>query len=89
MLKEFVVLVGLLVCMFFFVPQMASVYGGGIGISLFVFIGFLVYGGFHCKWLLDNRGWDDALLFLLFLLLTVIVGSVVIWLLVPYPWQQV
>ena len=89
MLKEIAILLGLLVCMFFFVPVMTSSYPiQGIGmLSLFGFIGFLLYGGFHSKWLLDNHGRDDALLFLLILLLTIIVGSLVIWLLVPF--QQV
>jgi len=63
-------------------------WSGGV-VPLFAFIGFLLYGSFHCKWLLDNHGEKYAMLFLVVLLVTVIVGSLAIWLLIHFPLQQV
>jgi hypothetical protein len=90
MLKEIAVLFGILVCMFFFVPFLTHppIISYGIGtIPLLVFIGFLLYGIFHFKWLLDNHGRNSAVLFLVILLVTIIVGFLSIWLLVPFPQQ--
>ena len=88
MLKETVILVGLLVCMFFFVPLLTHppIISYRIGfIPLLAFSGFLMYGAFHFKWLLDNHGRKNALLFMAIILVTIIVGFLAIWLLVPYP----
>ena len=88
MLKEIVILIGLLVCMFFFIPALLHppiiLYGIGT-LPLLAFIGFLMYGALHFKWLLDNHGRKKAVLFLAILLVTIIVGFPTIWLLVPYP----
>jgi len=92
MLKEIAILIGLLVCMFFFVPALMHppLINYEIGIlPLLAFIGFLLYGAFHFKWLLDNHSKKYAVLYLVFLLITTIVGSLTIWLLVPFPIQQV
>jgi hypothetical protein len=90
MLKELVILIGLLVCMFFFVPALSRFPIVNYEIAtlpLFAFIGFLLYGAFHFKWLLDNHGRKYAVLFLLILLVTIIVGFLTLWLL--FPIQQV
>jgi len=88
MLKEIAILVGLVVCMFFFVPFLTHppiiMYEIGI-IPLLVFIGFLLYAASHFKWILNNGSRKYALLFLVLLLVTIIVGLPTIWFLVPYP----
>ena len=84
MLKEIVILIGLLVCLYFFIPPFMDppILSTTIpSISLLAFIGFLLYGAFHFKWLLVNHGRKYAVLFLVILLVTVFVGSFTIWLL--------
>jgi len=87
MLKEIVILIGLLVCMYFFIPPFMDppILSSNVPyLPMFAFIGFLLYGAFHFKWLLDNHGRKYAVLFLVILLATVIVGSISIWLLFSY-----
>jgi hypothetical protein len=87
-MKEIVILAGLLVCMFFFVPVLTHppiiLYEIGT-LPLLAFIGLLLYGAFHSRKLLNNHGRKNALLFLAIMLVTTIVGFLTIWLLVPYP----
>jgi len=86
MLKEFAILLGILGCMFFFVPNLTHppIFRIEVGmLPFFAFIFLLLYSAFHCKWLLDNRGERQAVLFLTILVVTTIDGFLVIWLLVP------
>ena len=88
MLKELVielaVLAGLVFCMLFFVPALMypltfELRGGPL--SIFGFIGLIVYSIFHLKRLLNDKKTKHAIFFMTFLIATIVISSITFWIL--------
>jgi hypothetical protein len=85
MLKELLILLGLLGCMFFLIPALAHPPLLDFETGMFPFFAFIIllgYSAFHFKTLLDNNKRKRAVSFALVLLATVIIGFAIILLVV-------
>ena len=86
MLKELLILLGLVGFMFFFIPALAHPPLIDFETGMFPFFAFIIllgYSAFHFKTLLDNHKRKQAISFIAALLATVIIGFVIILLVVP------
>ena len=78
---ELGLLFGVFTCVFIFVPTLMrppSINPIGV-LPLFAFIGLLIYSGYHTKKLIGNGKTTHSILFLIILVTSVFVSSILIW----------